>query len=111
MMEIASNTTTITGSNTSTGGDVPRAPPLTGGERKRSEVEAAARAAGLVSDSAGAQVLRFAGQLNSNELRLMEMPREVLEALRSGERCVCMCVCVCVCMCVCVCVCMCKPGL
>ena len=61
---------------------------VTGGERKRSEVKAAARAAGLsVRDGvAGVQLLRFAEQLNSDELRLLELPHDVLHALKSGER-------------------------
>ena len=61
---------------------------VTEGERKKAEVEAAARAAGLeVSGGAGAtQLLRFADQLNSEELRLMELPPEVLQALKHGER-------------------------
>ena len=57
-------------------------------ERKRSEVAAAARAAGLcVEDGApGAQILRFADQLNGDELKLLELPHSVLGALREGER-------------------------
>ncbi|CAI7999148.1 Sister chromatid cohesion protein DCC1 [Geodia barretti] len=58
------------------------------GERKRSEVVAAARAAGLcVEEGApGTQLLRFAHGLNSDELRLMELPHGVLGALKEGER-------------------------
>ena len=58
------------------------------GERKRSEVAAAARAAGLSVDEGapGAQVLRFADGLNSDELKLMELPHDVLGALLDGDR-------------------------
>lgn len=58
-------------------------------ERKRSEVEAAARAAGVVVSTSGGgatQLLRFASQLNSDELRLMELPQEVLQPLKNGDR-------------------------
>ena len=60
------------------------------GERGRSEVTAAALAAGLSVDEGapGAQVLKFAENLNSDELKLMELPHEVLGALKEGERCV-----------------------
>ena len=58
------------------------------GERKRSEVVAVARAAGLcVEEGAPAtQLLRFADGLNSDELRLMELTHDVLGALKEGER-------------------------
>lgn len=63
-------------------------PLLTGGGRSRSDVVTAARAAGLAvnDDATGVQMLKFAHQLNSDELRLMEMPHEVLHALKIGER-------------------------
>ena len=59
------------------------------GERRRSEVVAGARAAGLIVDEEGGlgtQLLRFANGLNSDELKLMELPHDVLGALREGER-------------------------
>ena len=57
------------------------------GERKRSEVVAAARAAGLcVEEAPATQLLRFADGLNSDELRLMELTHDVLGALKEGER-------------------------
>lgn len=73
---------------TSTDTYTPSSTLVTKGGRKRSEVEAAASAAGLaVSEGTGAtQLLRFANQLNSQELRLMELPQEVLHALKCGER-------------------------
>ena len=60
-----------------------------GTERNRSDVVATAQAAGLsISEGAnGVQLLKFADQLNYDELKLMELPQEVLLALRSGERC------------------------
>ena len=64
-------------------------PPSTagGGGRTREQVEAAAVAAGLaLSSGRGSELLRFAGQLNSDEVRLMEMPLEVLDTMRRGER-------------------------
>ena len=58
-----------------------------GGGRTREQVEAAAVAAGLsLSSGRGTELLRFAEQLNSDEVRLMEMPLEVLDAMRRGER-------------------------
>lgn len=59
-----------------------------GTERNRSDVVATAQAAGLsISEGAnGVQLLKFADQLNYDELKLMELPQEVLLALRSGER-------------------------
>ena len=58
------------------------------GERRRCDVSAAARAAGLCVDEGapGAQLLRFGKGLNGDELRLMELPHEVLGALQEGER-------------------------
>ena len=49
---------------------------------------ASAKAAGLsVSEGAsGVQPLKFADQLNREELKLMELPHEVLLALRNRER-------------------------
>ena len=58
-----------------------------GGERTREEVEAAAVAAGLsLSSGSRTELLRFSEQLNSDEVRLMEMPLEVLDAIKNGER-------------------------
>lgn len=57
-------------------------------ERKRSEVVLTARAAGLsIKEGApGVQTLKFAEGLNNDELKLMELPHEVLGALREGQR-------------------------
>ena len=77
------NSTTTTTVDTQTSCD-----PLLIGGRSGSDVVTAARAAGLVvrDDATGVQMLKFAHQLNSDELRLMEMPHEVLHALKIGER-------------------------
>ena len=54
--------------------------------RTLSEVQAAAKAAGLSSMSGPAQLLHFGQELNTEELKLMEVPPDVMEALKSGQR-------------------------
>ena len=94
-MDAAEEATAAANTSSAVGHTSSRLPQSTK-ERTREQVEAAAEAAGLFDVSAnserdggrlvGTQLLKFAGQLNSEELRLMEMPREVLDALRGGER-------------------------
>ena len=55
-------------------------------ERTEEEVTRAAEAAGLTGSEGSVQLLHFSSQLHSEEIRIMEVPKPVLEALRSGEK-------------------------
>ena len=54
--------------------------------RTLSDVQAAASAAGLASTSGPAQLLHFGRELNTEDLKLMEVPADVMDALRTGQR-------------------------
>ena len=54
--------------------------------RTLSDVQAAAKAAGLPSMPGPVQLLHFGQELNTEELKLMEVPPDIMEALRSGQR-------------------------
>lgn len=54
--------------------------------RQASEVESAATAAGLVRGKGPTQLLHFSSCLNAEDIRLLELPPDVLAALREGDR-------------------------
>jgi len=58
------------------------------GEVRRSaeHVEASAKAAGLTQPCGPIQLLHFSPQLNSEEIKLLEIPHEVLSEIRSGQK-------------------------
>ena len=49
-------------------------------------MEAAAEAAGLKGQVNGVQLLKFGQQLNSQDLKLMELNDDIVEELRLGRR-------------------------
>ena len=63
-------------------------PNMDTGEVRRSaeHVEASAKAAGLTQPCGPVQLLYFSPQLNSEEIKLLEIPHEVLSELRSGQK-------------------------
>ena len=54
--------------------------------RTEEEVQASAQAAGLARSHGPIQLLCFSPQLNAQDLKLMELPNDVLEALKKGDR-------------------------
>lgn len=54
--------------------------------RTRERVEAAAEAAGLKCQVNGVQILEFGQDLNSQDLKLMELNDDIVEELRLGRR-------------------------
>ena len=54
--------------------------------RTEEEVHVTAQAAGLSRSHGPVQLLRFSPHLNAQELKLMELPSDVLEALKKGDR-------------------------
>ncbi len=54
--------------------------------RTAEQVEASVQAAGLGSSHGPTQLLHFSPQLNTEEVKLLELPEEVLGALRRGQR-------------------------
>lgn len=54
--------------------------------RTLEEVSQSAEAAGLLSSVGPVQLLHFSSQLNSEDVRIMEIEEPVLAALRRGEK-------------------------
>ena len=54
--------------------------------RTEEEVHVQAQAAGLARSHGPVQLLRFSSHLNAQDLKLMELPCDVLEALKKGDR-------------------------
>ena len=57
-----------------------------GQERTADQVESSAKAAGLTNTTGPIQLLHFGLQLNSDDVKLLELPHEVLTAVRSGQK-------------------------
>ena len=59
-----------------------------GGELRQSaeQVEALAKAAGLPQSCGPIQLLNFSPLLNCEEIKLLEIPHEVLSVVRSGQK-------------------------
>ena len=55
--------------------------------RTRERVEASAEAAGLRDQVNGVQLLEFGQQLNSQDLKIMELNDDIIEELKLGRRC------------------------
>eukprot|EP00731_Ephydatia_muelleri_P018420 Em0011g460a len=55
--------------------------------RTEEEVHVQAQAAGLARSHGPVQLLRFSSHLNAQDLKLMELPCDVLEALKKGDSC------------------------
>ena len=54
---------------------------------RREGVEASARAAGLLNTRGPTQLLQFSAAVNSSDIRLLELPDKVLEAITTrGEK-------------------------
>lgn len=53
--------------------------------RSEEEVVETARAAGLTATKGPVQVLSFTDQLNSDDLKLFELPSELLTTLEAGD--------------------------
>lgn len=56
------------------------------GTRTADQVALSAKAAGLTNTTGPVQLLRFSEQLNSDEIKLLEVPSNVLQALKQGDR-------------------------
>ena len=54
--------------------------------RTADQVSLSAKAAGLGGTTGPIQLLHFSTQLNSDDVRLLEMPSDVLRALKQGEK-------------------------
>lgn len=59
---------------------------LVEGMRSLADVEAAAQAAGVSRSVCPVQLLQFSETLNSEDVKLLELPQEVLSALQEGQR-------------------------
>ena len=57
-----------------------------GGRRTLEEVSRTADAAGLRGSVGGVQLLHFSQDLHSEDIRIMELEKPVLSALRNGEK-------------------------
>lgn len=57
-----------------------------GARRTPEQVEEVAKAAGLTGTCGPTQLLHFGPRLNTEEVKLLELPEDVLGALRSGQR-------------------------
>ena len=61
--------------------------PLTTAVRTAADVEAAAQSAGIAHTSSGpVQVLQFSEHLNTDDIKLLELPQPVLSSLQEGDR-------------------------
>ena len=54
--------------------------------RTAEQVSLSAKAAGLTDTTGPVQLLHFCDQLNSDEVRLLEVPSSVLQALKQGDK-------------------------
>ena len=54
--------------------------------RTADQVVLSAKAAGLTSTTGPVQLLHFSAQLNSDDVRLLEVPCNVLQALKQGDK-------------------------
>ena len=55
------------------------------GSRSEEQVAETAKAAGLTVTKGPVQVLKFTEQLNSDDLKLFELPAELLGTLEAGD--------------------------
>ena len=55
-------------------------------QQSAEQVEASAKAAGLAQSCGPIQLLNFSSQLNCEEVKLLEIPHEVLSAVKSGQK-------------------------
>ena len=76
------------GEDTSTITPDPPAPPHQGGQGTRTadQVALSSKAAGLTDTTGPVQLLHFSAQLNSDEIKLLEVPKNVLQALKRGDK-------------------------
>ena len=56
------------------------------GTRTVDQVALSAKAAGLTNTTGPVQLLHFSAQLNSDEIKLLEVPGNVLQALKQGDK-------------------------
>ena len=54
--------------------------------RTADQVSVSAKAAGLTNSAGPIQLLHFSAPLNSDDIRLLEVPNDLLQALEQGER-------------------------
>ena len=54
--------------------------------RTADQVALSAKAAGLSNTTGPVQLLHFSAQLNSDEIKLLEVPSNVLQALKQGDK-------------------------
>ena len=54
--------------------------------RTADQVALSAKAAGLTNTTGPVQLLHFGAQLNSDEIKLLEVPSNVLQALKQGDK-------------------------
>lgn len=54
--------------------------------RTADQVSLSAKAAGLTDTTGPIQLLHFCHQLNSDEIQLLEVPTDVLQALKQGDK-------------------------
>ena len=54
--------------------------------RTADQVSLSAMAAGLTDTTGPIQLLHFCHQLNLDEIKLLEVPRDVLQALKQGDK-------------------------
>ena len=69
---------------TGTGGTMASASGMT--TRTADQVSLSAKAAGLTNTTGPVQLLHFSTQLNSDEIKLLEVPSNVLQALKQGDK-------------------------
>ena len=60
--------------------------PYAGPSRTADQVESSAKAAGLTNTRGPIQLLHFGPQLNSDDIKLLELPHEVLTAVSGGQK-------------------------
>ena len=70
--------------STGTGGTMASASGMN--TRTADQVSLSAKAAGLTNTTGPVQLLHFSAQLNSDEIKLLEVPSNVLQALKQGDK-------------------------